>query len=222
MAGRGLITDQFKEQGNPNVLMLSKENTWVPAKNPLHFDKPSVAGVGPGLSFGIAMANKNSGHKIGLIPCAIGGTSIDVWKPGAFDKETKTHPYDDMVIRLQEAEKSGALKGIIWLQGESDSSPEKAALYLDKLKELIERVRTLAGNNAVPFVAGELGHYKEQYQNINAVLKRLPAEVTNTAIASSRGLKDKGDNTHFDSPSAQKMGERMAKKMIMLQKKLYK
>jgi hypothetical protein len=220
MAGRGLITEEFIDQQDPLVFMLNKENAWVPAKNPLHFDKPSIAGVGPGLSFGISMAKKNPAHKIGLIPCAVGGTSIDVWKPGAFDKATKTHPYDDMVVRLQEAEKSGVLKGIIWLQGESDSSPEKAALYLDKLKELIERIRTLAGSNSVPFVAGELGRYKDQYQNINVVLKQLPAQVSNTAIASSKGLKDKGDKTHFDSPSAKKMGERMAKKMIALQKRI--
>ncbi|MEO6844256.1 MAG: sialate O-acetylesterase, partial [Ginsengibacter sp.] len=55
MSGRGVVTEKFKEEGDPNVFMLTKENTWVPAKNPLHFDKPTIVGVGPGLSFGIAM-----------------------------------------------------------------------------------------------------------------------------------------------------------------------
>jgi len=219
MSGRGPITKEFKDQGSPNVLMFNKDDKWVPAKNPLHFDKPSIVGVGPGLSFGISMVKKNSRAKIGLISCAVGGTSIDVWKPGGIDGVTKTHPYDDMLARLKEAQKSGLLKGVIWLQGESDSSPEKAAMYLSKLKDLIERIRTVAGNDELPFVAGELGRYKAQYQNINAVLKHLPQQVSNTVVASSKGLKDKGDKTHFDSPSAKKMGERMAKKMKQLQKK---
>ena len=220
MAGRGIITEKFKEEGNPNVIMLSKENKWVPAKNPLHFDKPTIVGVGPGLSFGIAMEKSNSTHKIGLIPCAVGGTSIDVWKPGAFDKDTKTHPYDDMLLHLQAALKSGKLKGVIWLQGEADSKPEKAAVYLLKLETLIKELRSVSGIPDLPFVAGQLGRYREEYQNINKVLKDLPTQVPYTAIASSKGLKDKGDKTHFTSESQEIMGQRMAKQMNKLQKKL--
>ncbi len=220
MSGRGVITEKYKDEGNPNVFMLTKENTWVPAKNPLHFDKPKIAGVGPGLSFGIAMAKANPSHKIGLIPCAVGGTSINVWKPGAYDKATKTHPYDDMLLRIREAQKSGVLQGVIWLQGEADSQPEKAAIYLFELEKLIEEIRSVAGHPDLPFVAGELGRYRDQYQNINRVLKKLPAKVPFTAVASSKGLTDKGDNTHFNSASQQKMGNRMAKKMKQLQKKI--
>lgn len=217
MAGRGKITGKFKDEENPKVFMLNKENNWVAAKHPLHFDKPAIVGVGPGLSFGITMAKKSS-HRIGLIPCAVGGTSINTWMPSAYDSATKTHPYDDMLVRLKEAQKSGTLKGIIWLQGESDSNPEKAVGYFQKLKELIERIRVEAGNGKLPFVAGELGRYREQYGNINRILKELPADLPNTAIATSKGLIDKGDTTHFTSSSAKKMGKRMAKKMKRLQR----
>jgi hypothetical protein len=216
MAGRGEITAEYKEEGNENVLMLTKDNNWVQAKHPLHFDKPTVVGVGPGLSFGMAMAKKSKGHRIGLIPCAVGGSSIDVWKPGAFDKATNTYPYDDAMKRLTMAMQSGTIKGVIWLQGESDSDPEKAKNYLAKLEELIGRIRAETKNPSLPFVAGELGRYKEQYGNINKVLATLPGKVANTAIASSKHLKDKGDKTHFDSSSATKMGKRLAKKMAKL------
>lgn len=218
MAGRGEITDEYKNEGSSDVLMLDKENHWVQARHPLHFDKPSAAGVGPGLSFGIEMAKKNQGNKIGLIPCAVGGTSINTWKPGGFDEATKTHPYDDMIVRLQEAQKYGIIKGVIWLQGESDSSPEKAKDYLAKLEELINRIRTVTHNPTLPFVAGELGRYKEQYRYINNELVKLPARVANTAVASSKGFTDKGDSIHFNSASAEKYGLRFAKKMKRLQK----
>ncbi|MGI8637735.1 MAG: sialate O-acetylesterase, partial [Segetibacter sp.] len=210
---------EYENMGSEKVLMLDKENNWVRAKHPLHFDKPKVAGVGPALSFGIAMAEKNRRHKIGLIPCAVGGTSIDVWQPGGYDKATNTHPYDDMLLRLSEALKSGTLKGVIWLQGESDSSPEKAAAYLSKLETLIGRLRELVKNPSLPFVAGELGQYREQYQNINKELASLPARVAHTAVATSEGLTDKGDQTHFDSRSATEYGKRFAEKMKALLKK---
>ncbi len=218
MAGRGKITDEYINDGTSNVLMMDKENKWVQAKHPLHFDKPAVVGVGPGLSFGIEMAKKNSAHKIGLIPCAVGGTSIDVWKPGGYDKATDTHPYDDAIKRLTTAMQSGVIQGVIWLQGETDSNPEKAKDYLSKLEELINRIRTVTNNSSLPFVAGELGRFKDQYQNINEVLKQLPDNVLYTAIASSKKLKDKGDQTHYDSASAEKMGERFATQMKRLQK----
>jgi hypothetical protein len=222
MAGRGEITDEYKNEGNSNVVMLDKENHWVQARHPLHFDKPSVAGVGPGLSFGIKMAKKNHGHKIGLIPCAVGGTSINTWKPGGFDEATKTHPYDDMIVRLQEAQKNGIIKGVIWLHGESDSNPEKAKDYLAKLEELINRIRSVTNNPSLPFVAGELGRYKEQYQHINKELAKLPAIVKYTGVASSKGFTDKGDSTHFNSASAEKYGVRFAKAMKRLQKRMRK
>lgn len=219
MAGRGEITADYKDDGSKNVLMLTKENNWVQAKHPLHFDKPTVVGVGPGLSFGIAMLKKRKVHKVGLIPCAVGGSSIDVWKPGAFDKATNTYPYDDAMKRLTIAMQSGTIKGVIWLQGESDSDSTKAKNYLAKLEELIGRIRTATNNPTLPFVAGELGQFKEQYKNINGVLATLPEKVQYTAVASSEGLKDKGDKTHFDSASAEEMGKRFAKKMKQLLRK---
>ena len=218
MAGRGEVSGKYKEEGNPQLYVLTKKNEWLLAKHPLHFDKPSVAGVGPGLSFGIEMAKANPGIKIGLVPCAVGGTSINAWQPGGYDKATKTHPFDDAVKRIEEAMKSGVFKGVIWHQGESDSGPEAAASYYPKLAKVIERFRELTKDPNLPFVVGELGKFKEQYSTINSLLKQLPETIKNTSIASSNGLKHKGDVTHFDSPSAEKLGRRFAKKMLKLQK----
>lgn len=219
MAGRGPLTPEYSAMGDTAVWMLDKDNQWVPAHHPVHFDKPKVAGVGPGLSFGIAMAHQGRKvHKVGLIPCAVGGTSIEVWVPGGYDKATQTHPYDDAMARLKAALPAGHLKGVIWLQGEADSNPERAAHYLDNLVALINRVREVAGDPTLPFVAGQLGRYKSQYANINAVLKKLPQTVAHTAVASSKGLTDKGDQTHFNAESATIYGKRFAKKMKHLEK----
>jgi hypothetical protein len=218
MAGRGIITPEYAQEGNANLLMLDKSGAWVQAKHPLHFDKPAIAGVGPGLAFGLDMLSGTKSKKIGLVPCAVGGTSIDKWIPGAFDTATNTHPYDDMLVRLKEASKSGVFKGILWLQGEADADTAKAAVYLKKLAALILDLREKTKNQRLPFVAGEIGQFREKHRLINEELKKLPAAVPFTAIASSDGLKDKGDNLHFDAPSAEIFGKRFAVEMKKLQK----
>lgn len=218
MAGRGPLTEEFKKESNPRVFMLDKAEDWIIARHPLHFDKPKVAGVGPGLAFGIGMAEADPNAQIGLVPCAVGGTPIEHWRPGAYDKATDTHPYDDAVARIKAAMKSGVIKGVIWHQGESDSSPEKAKKYLPQLIELIQNVRKLVGNPDLPFIVGELGRYNPAYQNINIELAKLPGQVPFTAVASSEGLVDKGDNTHFASASAEELGKRFAAQMLKAQK----
>lgn len=219
MAGRGAISDNFAAEGIPSLLMLNKNNEWVQAKHPLHFDKPTVVGVGPGMAFGLAMAEGSKGVLVGLVPCAVGGSSIDLWKPGTYDSATKTHPYDDAMKRVAIAMKHGVFKGVIWHQGESDSDPKKSAVYMPKLIALINAFRDVTHDPGLPFVAGELGSYKEVYSNINRVLEGLPDALPHTAVASSLGLIHKGDLTHFDSFSADKLGKRFAKEMKVLQGK---
>jgi hypothetical protein len=219
MAGRGPITEETKNQGNPRLFMLNKDQEWVLAKNPLHFDKPKVAGVGPGLTFGIDMAEANPNVKIGLIPCAVGGTSIEKWAPGGYDKNTKTHPFDDALVRIKAAMKSGVIKGVIWHQGEANSSERKAPQYLAQLERLVSRIREEVGNPELPFIVGELGRYRPNYQLINAELSKVPKTIPFTGLVGSEGLVHKGDTTHFDGPSANVLGHRFAEKMIKLQKK---
>lgn len=217
MAGRGPITETLKDTGNDRVFMLNATGDWIPARHPVHFDKPQVAGVGPGLSFGVQMAQANPNVRIGLVPCAVGGTSIDRWQPGAYDNATKTHPYDDAAYRIEQAKRCGVMKGMLWHQGESDSNPTAAAAYLPKLVELIGRIRQLTGQPHLPVVAGELGRYKAVYELVNAELQKLPATVPHTALATSEGLTDKGDLTHFDGHSADAYGRRYAMHMLNLQ-----
>lgn len=218
MAGRGKVTPELKAEHNDHVYMFTKDQQWVIATHPLHFDKPTIVGVGPGLTFGLAMHEVKPQAEIGLVPCAVGGTTIEQWLPGAYDKTTDTHPYDDAVVRIKAAMQYGTVKGVIWHQGEGNSNPGQEKKYLAQLAELIGRVRTLVGNPNLPFIAGELGRYHTSFANFNMELAKLPAMVPFTAVASSEGFTDIGDNTHFDSRSAEEFGRRFAAKMLEVQK----
>ena len=94
----------------------------------------------------MVMAEHDPSSRIGLIPCAVGGTSIRKWQPGAEDEKTNTHPYDDMLKRLQIARRSGSLKGMLWHQGESDGKMGMAGTYEEALTELIDRLRAECGD----------------------------------------------------------------------------
>lgn len=222
MAGRGEVTSKDTRR-HSRVWTLDKANQWVAAQDPIHFDKKQ-AGVGPGRSFGVAMAKHARSANIGLIPCAVGGTSIRKWKPGAEDTKTKTHPYDDMLVRLRVALESGTVKGILWHQGEADGKMGERGTYDDALIELIERVRTECGDPEIPFVIGQLGQFEgrpwsEGRTKVDAAHQVVAEQVSHAGFVTSDSLTDKGDLTHFSADSARTLGQRFAAKMIELQNK---
>lgn len=221
MAGRGKV-DSLDKTPHPRVWMLNKANEWVPATEPMHFDKPAVVGVGPGLAFGKELADQNPNVFIGLIPTAVGGSPIDAWQPGGYHEQTKNYPYDEAIKRVQLAQQSGTLHGILWHQGESDSKPELAPVYEQKLTQLIGRFRQVFGSPAVPVVVGTLGDFyiakNPAATQINAILVNLPKRLSRVACADASGLTDGGDATHFNAASARELGHRYAKAMQALEK----
>jgi hypothetical protein len=220
MAGRGTVTPADKTP-SPRVLMLNQAGEWVPAVDPMHFDKPAAVGVGLGRTFGIKIAEAKPGVTIGLIPCAVGGSPIDAWKPGVFYEPTKSHPWDDALRRAKIALRSGTLRGILWHQGESDSTAALAPAYEAKLHDLITRLRTELSAADVPFVAGQLGKFADSPWNefkkqVDQAHHDLSAKVARTAFVSSEGLKHKGDKVHFDADSYRELGRRYAEAYLKL------
>jgi hypothetical protein len=220
MAGRGKVEAQDK-QPHPRVFVLNKDDQWEPATEPLHFDKPGIAGVGPGFAFGKAMAEYNEHVRIGLIPCAAGGSPISSWAPGGYHSQTKSHPYDDAIRRAKIAMQSGRIKGIIWHQGESDSKPELTKVYQAKLEELIANFRRELGDDDLPFVVGKIGDFyvarNPNAEKINEILEAIPLAVKNTACVDVSGLTSKSDLTHFKAESARELGRRYAAAMMKLE-----
>ncbi|MFW6371837.1 MAG: sialate O-acetylesterase [Bacteroidota bacterium] len=213
MAGRGPIDSIANTYLSEQVLMLTKDDSIIVAKHPLHFDKPKIAGVGPGIMFGYDLS-QNTRNQILLVPCAVGGTSIKLWSPGMHDKTTNTFPYDDALRRIEVAMQSGKLSGVLWHQGEADRRSEK---YLDDLVELIQRIRDFAGDDDLPFVVGELGYFLEDVDVFNKNLREeLPKRLNNVAVVSAEGLTHKGDEVHFDARSAEILGKRYAEALKKL------
>ncbi len=223
MAGRGEVA-AVDTIPHPGVYALNRDNRWVPAGAPLHFDKP-IAGVGPGLTFGKRMAELNPGIVIGLIPCAKGGSKIHHWQTGVYHDSTYSYPYDEMLQRIRSVLDDGILKGVLWHQGEGNSlNKEYAENYEEKLVAFVEKLRRDLKHPELPFIAAELGAFLperfSQRRTINDAIRKLPRRLKNTAVVSSQGLTAKSDSIHFNSASARLLGERYAEMMCKLNSKV--
>ncbi len=207
------------------VLRLNKQNAWEIAKEPLRIDK-DITGVSPGLAFAKRLRQEDATVTIGLIPSAVGGTSIDLWQPGAFDPKTQMYPYDQALARTKIAMQSGSLRGIIWHQGESDSNPEKAEGYARKLKNLIVQFRADLNNDTLPFVAGLLPSFQTRkkpegkirinpsVEVINRAILQLRDEVDRYEVVLLEGATHQGDWTHLDALSERRLGREYAEAMV--------
>lgn len=220
MAGRGKV-EALDTLTHPRVMMLDKSMNWVSASDPMHFDK-SAAGTGLGLTFGKIMANDNPTIKIGLIPTAVGGSSINYWFADSLFQQTKTYPYDDMIQRTKKAMESGTLKGILWHQGESDSNTKDGINdYTRKFETMLDSLKSDLGIQSVPIVMGELGYFfypKATYaEEMNGVINQIAKSSDCIGLVTSEGLTHKGDSTHFDSDSYHALGVRYAAKMQEVQ-----
>jgi hypothetical protein len=212
MAGRGAVEADDR--------MLDRTLAWVPATDPVHFDKPS-AGVGPGRAFAIALHERDTSAIVGLVPTAVGGSPISSWEPGALDVATKTHPYDDAITRARAAMRDGTFRAILWHQGESDATPELSVAYAERLRALITRFRTELGDPNLPFLIGELGQFPRSGWSaakvrVDSVHRALAGSIPGVAYVSSDGLRHRGDSLHFDSASARELGRRYAAAYLAL------
>lgn len=211
MAGRGAIEAEDREV-IPKVFVLNQNMSWAPAVDPLHFDKPAIAGVGLGRTFARVLAVTNPLASIGLIPCAFGGSALDQWNRGG-------ELYENTLRRTREAAKSGRLRGILWHQGESDAADEKLAnTYGERLQAFIRKLREDVGVAELPVIVGQLGEFLRNRHSdiVNEQLALAPLRIRHTAFVSSAGLTHKGDGVHFDSRSLRELGRRYAYAFLSL------
>lgn len=212
MAGRGKIEPEDRVP-HPRVWMLNQAGEWVPAVEPVHFDK-SAAGVGLGRTFGIRLAESDPSIAVGLIPTACGGSSIRHWEPGKFWHQTNSYPYDDCLRRVKKGLESGKLAAILWHQGESDCHAAMAPLYEEKLRQLFQRFRQEWNAENVPILVGELERrpgdvWREKITEAQKrVVREMAANQHPAAFVSSEGLTMNPDKIHFDRASLLLFGER--------------
>lgn len=220
MAGRGFV-EPIDTVANNRIIHFNKNKEWVYAKEPLHFYEANLTGLDCGLSFANELLQCiPDSITIGLIPCAVGGSSISQWLNDDLYRDVKL--FTNFKERVESVEDQGIFKGILWHQGESDGNSEAIPLYKDKVTELFGRFRETMKNDSLPILVAELGAFmkpletQEKWDSINVIIHESANMDENRYIISTKDLSHKGDNLHFDSKSQREMGTRFANKYCEL------
>ncbi|MBE6645192.1 MAG: sialate O-acetylesterase [Ruminococcaceae bacterium] len=211
MAGRGNLAD-VEPINNFRCYML-RNGRFLRMSEPVNpdraiFGKGFTSGVSLAASFADEFA-KEYKARVGLIPCADGGTAIDKWQPG-------TVLFDNAVFMTKLAMRSSSFSGIIWHQGESDcTSDESLDAYKSKFVNFVDTIRRELGAENLPFIAGEISeNISENWEigdratRFNRMLNGLVNEISHFGVASSNGLTLKDDGLHFTALSARELGKR--------------
>lgn len=209
LAGQSNMEGVGELEGAPaadeRVLSLSPDG-WVQAKEPLH-----GVGVGPGLAFGLAMAEV-TGRRIGLIPCAKGATSLEEWTRRGPDSL-----YDRMLDQVNRI--GGAPAGLLWYQGESDARTlALASNYGERLEAWINRLRGDLRCPALSILLVQIGRYalpctpetQEGWGRVREAQRQLADRVLGVRLTSAIDL-GLTDIIHLDAASAIRVGRRLAR-----------
>ncbi len=226
MKGRGVMPEEPRR--DPRIVMMHlKDDQWYLARHPLHltgdaktFQGHDNAGVGPGLAFAEAIAAQDKTVAIGLVPCAVGGSSIKLWQKGA-------KLYEDALRRAKLALQTttpvkARLRGILWLQGEANAHAQELPLHAERLRAMIEAFRTDIAQPDLPFIACTIGEMKPEpllanLKAMNEIQLAVPKSVPHTACVDARDLKTHiGDAVHFDTAAQNEIGKRFAAKLLEL------
>jgi sialate O-acetylesterase len=110
-----------------------------------------------GTSLGLTFAKRvesETGVPIGLVIASLGGTTIDQWSPALKDRGGESL-YGAMMLRI--AKVGGKVRGVLWYQGESDSSGGGSAGYEEKLVAFVKALRADLHDDSLPLYCVQIG-----------------------------------------------------------------
>lgn len=243
MEGVGWLTaedEQFAQNPDPAVRALYMNDTWGPARHPLHDLGIAVDGVhaalgagprpmfnsaGPGLEFALKM-KALTGVPQGVLCCAHGGTSMEQWSPALKPQGGSGSLYGAMLRRFLD---NGAhARGMFWYQGCSDAGLPMCDLFVERMKEFVFECRKDFGER-LPFVQVQIGRRyvdladrdspaPDCWSAIREHQRCLHTHISDLYTVSAID-KDLDDLIHLSSPAQKKLGAEAAEAMYCL---LYK
>ncbi|KAL6552138.1 hypothetical protein OROGR_008292 [Orobanche gracilis] len=179
-----------------------------PHKDPLHkdIDNGKPCGVGPGMPFSNMLLKKDPDvGVIGLVPCAVGGTSISQWQRGGF-------LYDQLLKRANAAlQDGGPIRAMLWYQGESDSNDTMSAeTYGNSLKQFFCDLRLDLASPLLPIVQVAVTSRAGRYVDI--VRKaQLEMDLPNIFCIDADGLEvNRNDELHLTTSAQVQLGRMFA------------
>jgi hypothetical protein len=218
MQGYGDLVDVT--QPDPRVMALDNDGKWVGAKEPLHHwllnanaQKVQPKGSGLGLPFAKLLVHETN-IPIGLLPTAVGGTSMEQWNP-AKKNQGRSSLYGSMLSQIDRA--GGRVKGLLWYQGEAESSEANSKIYAKVFAAFIAAVRDDLHRPDLPFYLVQLGRFAvlndaaAKYWNaVQEVQRKIPEQIAHTAVVPAVDLEI-DDGIHIGTQGQTRLGQRLAR-----------
>jgi len=218
MQGYGDLVDVA--QPDPKVMALDIEGKWAEAKEPLHnwllnaqAQKINPKGAGLGLSFAKLLVHETN-IPIGLLPCAVGGTSMEQWEP-AKKNQGRNSLYGSMLSQIKDA--GGRVKGLLWYQGEAEAGEATAKIYGKVFPAFIAAVRDDLHQPDLPFYLVQLGRFAvlneaaAKYWNaVQEVQRKIPEQIPHTSVVPAVDLET-DDAIHIGTQGQIRLGHRLAR-----------
>ena len=200
----------YQLSGDPEKSM-EKTRQFFSEQSILSRRKP-IGGVGPGLYFARHVL-ASTGRPIGLIPCALGGSTINQWDPaGKIHGDSSL--YGAMLNRVRSAGIQN-IKGLIWYQGESEAMLGQPETYKAKLLHLIDSFRKDIGKPDLPVLIVQIGRFiiRDPVMDFNWETLRniqLNAIKERSNLYTTSGIDlELDDCVHLSSQGNQRLGARL-------------
>ena len=232
MEGAGNMSGASKS--HPLIRAFSIRREWRLATDPLHvlnespdrchnggiqqspeegerYRANAAKGAGVGLPFAKEMM-KRSGVPQALICTAHGGTSMEQWDPALKDRGGDSL-YGSMLLSVRATGQPVA--GLLWYQGESETSPRQAGEYTRRMQELVSAVRRDLRQPALPWLIVQIGRVigpREEFASWNSIQEQqrlLPEKIKNLETVAAVDLA-LDDNIHISSKSFPLLASRLA------------
>ena len=182
-----------------------------PAAKLAEIRRKADRGVTPALFFALEM-QRRTGVPQGLVPCALGGTTMEQWSPELREKGGASF-YGAMMRRFEKLGQPVA--GMLWYQGESDSTSEQnAAHYTERMKALVAALRRDTGQPRLPWLMAQLGRHVDKFSfpwnNLQEQQRLLPEVIATLATVPTVDLEI-DDPIHICSRGQAVLGRRFAR-----------
>ena len=207
-----------------------KKGEWHTAVPPLC--RP-YTGLTPADYFGRQMVQRLPENiKVGVINVAIGGCGIELFdkvnyasylekQPQWMKNMTKDYddnPYARLVELAKIAKKQGVIKGMLMLQGETNTGQQD---WPEKVKKVYENLLADLGLNAnnVPLYAGEVvgKEVGGRCAAHNPIINKLPEVIPTAHVVSSKDCPCAKDSLHYTAEGYRIIGKRFAEKVLSVQ-----
>ena len=196
-----------------DVVQYDQDGFVILCDEPADHQSPTAGAVGPTTSFGLA-AHAATGTRTMIVPVAKGSTKIATGGEWASGGASRTLMYAQGDAALALSPDTHTLKGIVGVQGESDTTlTADANAYEANIDAFIADARSHFGLPNLPWVQGQLGTFYKpadaDADTVKAAIEGLTDRNDYAAYANSDSLTDLGDSVHYDVASAKTMGDRL-------------